>query len=525
MRPTLTHVLTAAFIAYAAHTLRTLYRVVAPPAPSLRDGRGALRPLLVPLWAAAPHGLALSLRLAEGATSLELLRVDDGLAYGWEMGLDWELTLDLLDGGGLRLACAPDAAGAVAASCTRAARQAALRAPGTASAAAAPPPPPVAGLARRAAAAVRRGVLPSLFAGAASALGLGGGGGGGGDGGAAAPTELLRSDGAAAALLSRALRAGRAVRLHAVLAWAEAPANGTRAAAPAPAAPWRAAAAPWRAAAARWVPGGAAAAADAAEAAAALAAGVAAVAPGAVPPRLRSLAAEVALVAPAPYAPQPPRRFLWRDALGEAHAALPAALGVPLAHEAALRAAAAARARGDAPAEPARGAATPHWRAQVDLRLLLDTEPFARGAPLPPQAAAFFRVTPDGAAYLPALVANPVRPTQERTLPVNATTAALPLRLTLSPVGAGTFALMRACVVALPRLNARRSPSSVSPLTRRTPACRHTPTPAQARLEHRHAAQLRRQRQRHGRRGAPAERHAQLDAAVRLRRHLRAPPL
>ena len=477
---TTTNVLTLVFLLWSGSTLSTLYRVINPLLPPLHDEAGRVLPLTVPLWAAAPHGLALSLRLSDaslhggGGGAAKEHAVDllggaplGGLSYGWDLlpprlgggALDTELVLEVLlaPGGsgkasGLRLTCERDALGEYSPVCLALAR----RRGGAGQARARD-------FAQEAATVLKKGVLTSLVSGAARALGLGGSPGEGeeegGAGGGAVPLEVYSETSAAAAALGRALLRGRPVFLQSTLAWAAEPAAA--AAAPGGAGPRRARASgsssSLQALLARM--GGGDGGKDAGVAAA-LAAALASIAPAAVPSELTRLTAETPLVQSVPYIAPIRRRFLWRSALGEG-SALPLALGVSLEGEARARAeeralaAAAARANasgsssGGARLPPQEGQPSPHFVGQVDLRLIQDSAAFPRDA-MPRHAGAHLRAArlplPGGGAplpvYLPHLAANPVRPTRDRLLPLNASSTHLALRLTLAPMAAGAWNLM-----------------------------------------------------------------------------------
>jgi hypothetical protein len=451
-----------AFILYASYLLSNLAALLHPPAPALRHADGRLKPLLPPLWAAAPS-LRFSLRLVgvklggdDVEPSLELLSAG-GLCHGWSLGGGWdmELRLDVLRaaGGnrsgkvsGLRVSCALDGAGEFSPVCMRLA--AAAAAAGRVGAPAAGGAPVGAGAGGAASSLLKRGVLPSAWR---ALSGVFGGGEGGGEG--AGAVALLHDESSAAAAVARALLRGKAVRLVSTLEWEEGEGRGAGRCTGAAAGGGGGSgggmlSAARRVAAEAWLgaPAVAAAAAAEAEEARALAAATAAIRPASVPGPAKALSASVRMVEPTEYAPLPALRFLWRDLLGAAHDALPLVLGVDLSGEAAAAGAAARVAAGADPAPPAAGALTPHWVGHVDVRLVTDVGAFPRDEPLPPHAAPFFPAValPGGArAYRPSLAANPVRPTRDRMLPLNATVTWLPLRVTLAAATAGTWNLMR----------------------------------------------------------------------------------
>jgi hypothetical protein len=114
--------------------------------------------------------------------------------------------------------------------------------------------------------------------------------------------------------------------------------------------------------------------------------------------------------------------------------------------------------------------AWPHWVGQLDVRLIMDTQPYPAHE-IPPQVQPYLRIdhrcvihslsalvhlrppwchvnssrhlklfasrSSGGRHYLPMLAANPVRPTRERYHPVNGSVSMLPLHITLRPTSVG----------------------------------------------------------------------------------------
>jgi hypothetical protein len=443
-----------AFLLYAAYLLSNLAGLLHPPPPSLRRPDGTLKPLLPPLWAAAPS-LRFSLSLVGAAPagggaepSLQLLSAGS-LCHGWALGEGWdmELRVDILraagKASGLRVSCARDSAGELSPVCTRLATAVDAADPAGGGSGGG------GGGGGAAAGVLKRGVLPSVWRAIAGAAGWGSDD----DGGGGAPRLLLlHNETAAAAALARALLRGKPVRLVSTLEWeeeTEAGAGRARCRAAAAGANSSSALSAARRLFDRAWLGAAeadAAAAAAREEARALAAATRALRSVAVPAPAKTLTAAVRMVESAEYAPAPALRFLWRDALGGAHEALPRALGVDLSGERGDAAAASRVAAGAEPPPPAAGTLTPHWVGHVDVRLVTDVGAFPRDEPLPPHAAPFFApvaLPGGGRAYRPSLAANPVRPTRDRLLPLNASAPWLPLRITLAAATAGTWNLMR----------------------------------------------------------------------------------
>ena len=485
---TSTNVLTLVFLVWSYTSLSGLYRILNPALPSLYDG-GGLLPLSFPLWAAAPHGLCLSLRLSNqplhggGASKahhvLELFGSSPllGLQYGWDIipryggAFDMEVAVEVLRSGGeggsggkasgLRVVCERDVMGEYSPVCLALARRRAASASASAAVRL-----QQRDFAREAATVLKKGVLTSLVTGLSSALGLGGGEVDDEFGSGAAPVslEVLSDTSAPAAALAAALLKGRPVYLHSTISWATAAMvaaaeAGEAASAVPPHAAHRRAAGRKRSTLQSFFAtlgggdGSKEAATDAALAARRAAAlGAIAGSPSALaalPEHAKSLTIETPLVESLPYQAPVRRRFLWRPWVAPG-SALPALLGVSLEGEAREAAEAADLAAGRL-AHVRPGTPSPHFVGQVDLRLIQDTAAFPRDA-MPPHAAPYLRTLtlPTPAAhqqqqhsfYLPRMAANPVRPTRDRLLPLNASVSRLPLRLTLAPIAAGAWNLM-----------------------------------------------------------------------------------
>ena len=466
-----TNGLTAAFILWSIYILSSLSRVISPPLPLLHDGSGRLLPLSYPLWSASP-GLTLSLRLSdrsqrEGSASTPSHSVDllgsspfPGLQYGWEFfpglsaaSLDTELILEVLrEGGGssgkvsgLRLTCQQDVLGEYSPVCLALARRraAAVNASSSSSSSQAAQR----NLAQEAALVLKKGILTSALSGLARALG-GGGEGGAAPASAAPSTEVLHDTSPAAAALGRALLRGRPVWLQSTLAWAAAAAptgaSSSPSAPPSPPSALKALLSAFSSSDSQRAE---------AEAAAALQRTLAGIAPSAVPAELRSLSTEISLVHSVPYIAPIHRRYLWRGAVGNS-SALPSLLGVDLqverrAQEELLSLSNSTSTSSKQPWPPQAGQPWPHFLGQVDLRLILDTAPFPRDD-MPRHVSPYLRAVQlqppaapqPTAVYLPRLAVNPVRPTRDRLLPLNATSCRLALRLTLAPMAAGAWNLM-----------------------------------------------------------------------------------
>lgn len=471
---------------YAFATIRNLSAIATTEYPPLLDAAGSTKSLLFPLFSLAPRGLSLSLSLhedARGGEPFELFSAH-GLPYltsSWDM----ELTVNLLHGvddgsspRGLSIACARDGAGDFARECialsaawrrAEAARGGRSRedvtendSRGTASSRARDA---LFGVAAGAGSVVRKGLLPSIAAGLSRALGYSSADEG--DFSVDDTLIIFSSTSPRAARIARSILSGGRVYFSGNVSWTPTVVADGADVDPAGAAAATAALAPPDATpsllsqCAVWL---GLAHADAAQTRALTAAALRAAAPsiGDVPLSEQSLVVRIPLVDDMPYIPSRARRFLWRDILGPAHTLLPRALGVDVAGGE-MRSAAL-----ESVPVPATGQRVPHWVGQVDLRLIAEPAALSRdGLPqailsvAPPvgwpqrggssntgagtgkgKRADAQGVDPRRRAHKPTLTVNPVRPTRERAVPLNATARALPLRLTFAHMSIGTWRLM-----------------------------------------------------------------------------------
>lgn len=484
---TLNTLICAAAAYYAFSTVRNLSAIATTEYPPLLGAAGSPKALLFPLFSLAPRGLSLTLSLhedARGGEPFELFSAH-GLPYmtsSWDM----ELSVNLLHGveagsggstpRGLSIACARDGAGDFARECValsaawrraEAARSGQSRedSDSSRSTASSRARDALLGVAAGAGSVVRKGLLPSLAAGLSRAFGYAPADEDDGSGDDA--RIIFSSTSPRAARIARSVLGGGRVYFSGNVSWTPAVVGDGVDVDPAGAAAARDALAPpatssFLSQCAVWL---GVTRADAAQTRALTAAALRAAAPsiGDVPLVEQSLVVRVPLVDDLPFVPSRERRFLWRDVLGPAHALLPRVLGVDVAGGAVRSAA-----LENVPV-PSSGDRVPHWVGQVDLRLISDAAAFARDD-LPPALASVVRVVgwprrggssgsgagagagagadaqgvdPRRRAHKPTLTVNPVRPTRERAVPLNATARALPLRLTFAHMGIGTWRLMR----------------------------------------------------------------------------------
>jgi hypothetical protein len=184
----------------------------------------------------------------------------------------------------------------------------------------------------------------------------------------------------------------------------------------------------------------------------------------------RRVAASAPLCSPVDYQPVAPVRFLWTDFLpvgsegarsfarlvgvGERNLARSGVM-VAVGDEGVRRAASArvgvegiarpAAPTGKKAAVAARGSVMPHWLGGLSLAFVMQTEEMPKDE-VPAAIQPFLRMDETGTGYSPSLTANPVRPLRERFVPLNGSVVglrdALPLKLRLAAVSAGTWRLM-----------------------------------------------------------------------------------
>ena len=489
---TLSNLITVAFIFYAGTTLTKLSALGSTGDADLFRSDGSLKPLVFPLWALAPRGLTLTVALTalpkrQGAREdrVELFS-SHGLAFGGD-GFDFALRVELLrrEGGdefaGLRVVCEPDAAGDIAPHCLA---LAALRESREGVAAALPSPSRDAGSALvdaavGAGALLRRGVIPSAVNTLSRVFGFAPQTKNG-----FVPLVLCHEVSPVAARVARGIASGHKVVLDAVIGWTSRDAEAAtvdEAGAVAAAAARKELVSPLPMTTAtpqatvtsafshvtrtlKWAVGIDVDKATAAARATSNALRAAHADIDEVPQDLRTLTSRVVLIDPLAFAPLRVRRYLWRDVLGEEHTALPGALGLKMNLPQPLEGVTNTGASTTL-ASSAAGSLVPHWLGQVDLRLLSDPRAFPRdelpaavagvlrvvGWPVAKakalvsasSAAAEVNVDARRRALAPAFIANPVRPTRDAAVPVNITTASVPLRLTMAPMTVGTWRLMR----------------------------------------------------------------------------------
>ena len=339
----LTTVLTLAFVAYMSASLRNLYRVAVPAIPSVLAPDGSHKPTLESLWLRSP-GITFNISLGTSQhpkQSGDLLVLHrHGVPFNWKLGFEVDLQLDIeqesKDSTTLVGRCA---AADLTPACSAAASDWTAR-------------------------------HPKIDADAAAADGA---------------TSLVvgRWTGPDAAHIVRALRRGKPVYLHAVVAWDNI----------------------------RDGPGGEFAA-------------------------LRGTSATTNLVESVRYVPPRALRYLWRDPWGDL---LRAELAAADNSTSGFRIPAA---KGGGSILPVPEEPWPHWVGQADIGLIMDTQPFPREE-IPQQIDGYLRKDIARTVYAPLMAVNAVRPTRERYHPLNVSFPSLPLRLRVVPMPIGQWQLMR----------------------------------------------------------------------------------
>jgi hypothetical protein len=162
------------------------------------------------------------------------------------------------------------------------------------------------------------------------------------------------------------------------------------------------------------------------------------------------------LVQQSDYIPPKPLRFLWDDIWGEhtlqEYESFRRAATVPVRlptrtnkqKRVALRplpVASMEDVNGTLVHAPEAGKPWPHFVSQVDLKLVMDTNVYPKQE-LPPAVQQLVIYDHTYNHYLPRLIANPVRPVQDRYIPLNISVSHVPLRITLQTASFGTWHLL-----------------------------------------------------------------------------------